>query len=122
MIRLTDEQKLWALELRKTGEKGSLAWRRVGKIMGIPERALLREFSPAVYKREIERHKMRRRADNKTALGVRPPEGARPVRVLIPDEVLSERNAAYSRPLPLVYQLLGDPRPGRSALDRRNGG
>jgi hypothetical protein len=80
----------------------------ISKRLGIPEWRLRVVFNPSHYQVRSAREKT---ADRVAASWRTDP----------PADVLEERNRAYSK-MSAGARLLGDPPPGRSALDRMNGG
>lgn len=116
---LTQEQIEHAEKLRCRGDEWHghiLGWRKVAKIMGVSEASLLMHFDPRALERRRNYGKMWRTSEtgDRTFSLVAPS--------LVPKEVIVERE----RRLALVHRdttavLMGDPLPGMSALDRKQG-
>lgn len=105
-IELTPEQIAEALAIRKLGRWGRMDWRNVAKRMGIPSTRLRAHFEKG-YRECKKQYNATQRMYIETA--TRPP-----------DDVLAARDRYLSlQPISLTAALLGDPLPGRSALDRR---
>lgn len=86
-----------AKRLRNEGHTYSVIAKQIGRTAGAVERKLFRPGrSPEAWRSAFHN----------------PP---------IPEHVAAERERAYSAELPIGADLMGDPRPGRSALDQRGG-
>jgi hypothetical protein len=106
---LTPEQVKEAKRLRSYGKRGRMEIARIAKIMKVRPVQLHRIFMP----HEIERKKYK-------PLVVANLGPERPI--YVPPEVLIERDRAMSRPIDVPGEILGDPPPGRSALERMRAG
>ncbi len=85
--------------------------------------AMGRTRSPQAKARRNERDRAMRRENKKVlaemrAAGVLPPAYSKQP----PDHVIAERDRVMAAPREMSAIAFGDPLPGRSALDRRNGG
>ena len=101
---LTEEQKVIALQMRNvpSGNHPVTNPRTIAKALGVAEAAVMRALGlmPPSFNHIVGRAEKRM-------------EG-------IPPKVLYERDMAYQSPDTIETYLLGSPRPGRSALDRKN--
>lgn len=93
---------------------GGMSKLQIAKYLNMKETSL-REVYDKSYRDRSQRRdtarRIRKRTNNYVLISAQPPE-----------EVINERNNAYSAQVGIGALLFGDPRPGRSALDRRNGG
>lgn len=116
------------VQMRLLRRKG-LGYTEIATQLGKTYEAVRRNLDPAFrerrnqisrqYERERELPYHRRtilsdKSDGRT-IGIRHSFTAAP-----PPEVIEDRDEVYSRPFDPIAELMGDPRPGRSALDRRN--
>lgn len=106
---LTPEQVAEARRLRSLGDRGKMDLRSMAKIMGVREIQLTRIFLP----HQVESRK------NRDRFRTPPRNSDRTTPIRPPQYVLDERDRAFE-PMPPSRELLGDPRPGRSALDKRS--
>ena len=113
---LTEEQIAEALRIRKLGKFGRLDWKKVAKAMpNMSEHRLRAHFEPRFL--EVKRAS-RNRSQEQILVGYNTPtRGPRPS-----DIAIAERDRRLNlRPASLTAAVFGDPLPGMSALDRRNG-
>lgn len=113
---LTPEQIAEAERLRKTGDKlhdGRMGWLKISKAMGVSQAALMRHFDPDGLAKKRQRDGKCRIVN----LGLQLEQG----RIEIPEFVLDERDRVMLAPMDPLAEMLGDPRPGRSALDKKRG-
>jgi len=106
---LTPAQIEEANRLRGSSPSGKMCLRKIARIMGVRHVQLMRVFNSAG-------HAKRQRRDRNRTQGR---DAERRVPLVIPANVLEERERAYA-PMSYSRELLGDPRPGRSALDKRS--
>ncbi len=119
-MKLSEAQLAEASALRKDG----MYWDRIAKIVGTTVFQLRCALDPGY--REYLRDAVRRSRKKSIAslssrmppAGKEPPPREFPIREGIPPHVLAERDRAYSQYQSLTAMIFGDPRPGRSALDR----
>jgi hypothetical protein len=112
---LTDDQIEAAKIQYAAGERMS----HIARALGVRPDWLKCLIDPAHHAKRCrtrrESARARRRLQPKLPKVHHPEVYAQPV---IPDHVLFEQQQAFSRPQPLSAYLMGDPLPGRSALDR----
>jgi hypothetical protein len=106
---LTPEQIEEAARLRLASPSGKMCLKKMAKMMGVRHCQLMRVFNPAGYKKRQFRDRHRATARN----------ADRTIPLVIPTRVIEERDRALA-PMCPMRELLGDPRPGRSALDKRS--
>lgn len=105
---LTPAQIAEAKSLRESGYNGKMDLRRIAKAMNVRLVQLNRIFRP----QEIERTSYRSEAACHYV----------PEPIEIPSDVLAERDLAMSRDRWCAAEVLGEPPPGRSALERMRAG
>lgn len=105
---LTEEQKAQVRELRKqpSGQQPFTGHRLIAVTLGVSEAAVRRELGCE--------------NDSCGRLKVKKNPNKRPLDARIPHSILAERDRAYLADDTIETCLLGSPRPGRSALDKRN--
>ena len=110
---MTEEQIKEAKYLRSKGT----GWHKLSRIMGISEWYLTETLEPERIKlmkaRNLE-FQRKWRLEHKQTAG-----RAAPSKIVPPPEVIDERNRAYFAEVPVSVTLMGDPLPGRSALDKK---
>lgn len=117
-------------QLRNSG----LSWHTVAKRLGVSYDGIRNHLDPD-WKERRRPLKAKWRRDHYQPTGRKPPGGstARTLDVYgvslaeepphrPPPHVVAERDARLSRPRTFQVDFLGDPEPGRSALDHRNAG
>lgn len=111
---VTQEQVAHALELRA----GGMHWEAVGNAMGLTPNRIRYASDPEWAKMRRERTAERKRVENAVLAGYPPHFADR----RIPTEEIDAVLATIPRDTrSLQARLMGDPLPGRSALDRRAG-
>lgn len=106
---LTPAQIAYAKRIRASGHRGVMDLRRIAKIMGVRLVQIQRVFAP----HEIERKRYRKLQAAGNVNG-------QPV--VVPEDVIAERDRALSRPRFCADEILGDPPFHRSALGRKLAG
>ena len=109
---MTQEQIIEAWKMRSR----NISFDRVGKVFGIGAKTVRNALYPDLAKKDNSRRRLRRAQfqNSKTAHSV----GGHPVH--IPAEVLADRDIRrLSESRSLTAVLMGDPMPGRSALDKK---
>jgi hypothetical protein len=107
MTKIPEEIKQRALAMHAGGMKKL----HIARVLGVSESGLREIYDPTCRERRRQNDRNRRRTTCRYVLPLD-----------VPEDVLNERDNAYSAQISVGALLFGDPRPGRSALDRRNGG
>lgn len=113
--KLTETEISKASALRLEGQ----TWRELAARFGVGEKAVRRALDPAF---DVRFQEYRRRANAKRRGRWNPPPGIESLMRFAPSaEALAERERAFAfHDRPVTAELMGDPLPGRSALDRQS--
>lgn len=116
-MTLTPFQLREACKMRARGE----SWAAIGRFFHVRPRTVIYALYPERIQAVYENRKRRRRLKKADRSSPDPGNSVRD-KILIPREVLFDRDRRMAMaPRNLTAALLGDPLPGRSALDRRGG-
>jgi len=111
----TEPQLREAFKLRAS----HMSWRKLGDYFGCSDATIKEAMFPAAAKGRRERQTQRRRIIARSGKRIRKVTHVVEQRNEVPLDVVEERDLVSMAPMTLTQSILGDPKPGRSALDKR---